>query len=420
MSSVVYDCIILGGGASGLFAASMLTNITSGKANILIIDGNDRCGKKLAMTGSGRCNLTNRNVSADKYNTDCTERLERCLSAFGYSDAVDFFENVLGIETVCDDGLFYPATYRAATVIDSFRFYLEDNNCGMKFGVKCEKVSFKNGLYEAYLKDGSVYKSKYFICATGGYTYPSTGSTGSVNAVLKEFIRRDDIVPFKPALTSLTSKMPGIKALAGIRCRGKVSVSPDGTNAAGSSEGEIIFSKDGGISGICVMDVSGKAVEMLDKGQKPVAVLNLLGKGFDETYKLLEDRKNKFGQRSISSALTGIFPRVLSEFLCRTSNIDPSVTIHDLSDEELKDLCGAICNLKIPIDGSGGTDKAQVSSGGIKLISVNEHMQYGSFDGLYIIGEALNVDGRCGGFNLQWAWSSAAAAAKEVGSRCLS
>ena len=110
MSSVVYDCIILGGGASGLFAASMLTNITSGKANILIIDGNDRCGKKLAMTGSGRCNLTNRNVSADKYNTDCTERLESCLSAFGYSDAVDYFENVLGIETVCDDGLFYPAT----------------------------------------------------------------------------------------------------------------------------------------------------------------------------------------------------------------------------------------------------------------------------------------------------------------------
>ena len=242
MNGEVFDCIILGGGASGLFAASMLINETEGKAKVLLIDGNDRCGKKLAMTGSGRCNLTNRNVSTDKYNTDCPERLEKCLSSFGFSEAVSFFENVLGIETVCDDGLYYPETYRAATVIDSFRFYLEDNGCVMKFGTKCENVSLKNGLYEALLKDGSVYKSKSFICATGGHTYPSTGSTGSVDAVLKEFVRREDLVPFKPALTSLASKLPGIKALAGIRCRGSVTLALYG-NAVDSSEGEIIFSK---------------------------------------------------------------------------------------------------------------------------------------------------------------------------------
>ncbi|MBO4681325.1 MAG: aminoacetone oxidase family FAD-binding enzyme [Clostridiales bacterium] len=417
MNGEVFDCIILGGGASGLFAASLLIKETDGKANVLLIDGNDRCGKKLAMTGSGRCNLTNRNASADKYNTDCPERLEKCLSSFGYFDTVSFFENVLGIETVCDEGLYYPATYRAATVIDSFRFYLEDNGCGMKFGAKCENVSLKNGLYETLLKDGSVYKGKNFICATGGHTYPSTGSTGSIDTVLKEFLRREDLVPFKPALTSLTSKLPGIKALAGIRCRGSVTLDLYG-NAVDASEGEIIFSKDGGISGICVMDVSGKAVEMLGKGQKPVAVLNLLGRDFDETYKLLHRRTCMFGQRSVTSALTGLFPRVLCEFLCRTADIDPAGTISGLSDKNLQELCNAICKLEIPVDGFGGTDKAQVSSGGIKLASVGDNMQYGSFDGLFIIGEALNVDGRCGGFNLQWAWSSAAAAAKEVALRC--
>lgn len=418
MTSGVFDCIILGGGASGLFAASMLIKETSGKASVLLIDGNDRCGKKLAMTGSGRCNLTNINASADKYNTDCPERLEQCLSSFGYKDAVDFLENTLGIDTVCDDGLFYPSTYRAATVIDSFRFYLEDNGCVMKLGSKCEKVSFQSGLYEVVLKDGSVYRSKYLICAVGGHTYPSTGSAGTVTTVLKEFADNSDFISYKPALTSLNSKLNGIKALAGIRCRGKVTLTSDG-NTIDSSEGEIIFSKEGGISGICVMDVSGKAVNLLEKGKKPVVFVNLNGKTEEETFELLNSRKNMFGKRSISGALTGIFPRVLTEFICRTINIDPSKKIGDLNEKDLRSIARMICNLKVPVDGFGGTDKAQVSSGGIKLSTVNENMQFRSYLGLYIIGEALNVDGRCGGFNLQWAWSSAAAAAKGVASECL-
>ena len=140
------------------------------------------------------------------------------------------------------------------------------------------------------------------------------------------------------------------------------------------------------------MDVSGKAVEMLGKGEKPVAVLNLLGKDFDETYKLLNRRMCMFGQRSVTSALTGIFPRVLCEFLCRTADVDPAGTIKDLSDKKLQELSNVICNLKIPVDGFGGTDKAQVSSGGIKLASVCENMQYGSFDGLFIVGDRFILD----------------------------
>ena len=107
-------------------------------------------------------------------------------------------------------------------------------------------------------------------------------------------------------------------------------------------------------------------------------------------------------------------PRVLCEFVCRYAGIDPAAIISGLSDEDLRKLAESVCVLKIPVDGYGGTDKAQVTSGGVKLSSMNESMQYRSHKGLYIIGEALNVDGKCGGFNLQWAWSSAAAAAKGV------
>lgn len=413
MSRTVYDCIIIGGGASGLFAASMLVKLTSGKAKILIIDGNDRCGKKLALTGSGRCNLSNKNASADKYHTDDPSLLDGCLKAFGSEDAVSFFENELGIVTVCDNGLYYPSTYRAQTVIDSFRFFLDESGVEMKLGSRCTKISLNNGIYEAALKDGSVCKARNLIVSAGGSAYPSTGSDGTVGLLLKGLVDASDIVAFSPALTSLTSKMQGIKALAGIRCKGKVDLS-DGSKTIDSSEGEIIFSKEGGISGICVMDISGAAVKLLDKGVKPVVTVNLTGRSEEDVMKMIETRHNKFAGRNVSSALSGMMPRVLCEFVCKTAGIDPAASIGDLGDKEISDLAKSLCAMKIPVDGFGGNDKAQVSSGGIRLSAMNQNMQYRNRKGLYITGEALNVDGRCGGFNLQWAWSSAAAAAKGV------
>ena len=411
MSRTVYDCIIIGGGASGLFAASMLVKLTSGKAKILIIDGNDRCGKKLALTGRGRCNLSNKNASADKYHTDDPSLLDGCLKAFGSEDAVSFFENELGIVTVCDNGLYYPSTYRAQTVIDSFRFFLDESGVEMKLGSKCTKISLNNGIYEAALKDGSVCKARNLIVSAGGSAYPSTGSDGTVGLLLKGLVDSSDIVDFRPALTSLTSKMQGIKALAGIRCKGKVDLS-DGSKTIDSSEGEIIFSKEGGISGICVMDISGAAVKLLHKGVKPVVTVDLIGRTEEDALKMLDARRIRFAGRNVSSALSGMMPRVLCEFVCKAAGIDPASSIGDLSDKALSALAKSLCAMKIPVDGFGGNDKAQVSSGGIRLSAMNQNMQYRNRKGLYITGEALNVDGICGGFNLQWAWSSAAAAAK--------
>ena len=414
MTENVFDLIVIGGGASGLFASSMVCSLTSGKARVLVIDGNDRCGKKLALTGSGRCNLSNKGAAPDKYNTDCPEILEKCLGSFGPSDAVSFFEDTLGVVTVCDDGLYYPATYKASTVIDSFRFYLEDSGVIMKFGSKCKKIWHKNGSFTVITEDGSEFVSSKLICATGGATYPSTGSTGSVRQLLEGIVEPKDIVGYRPALTSLTSKMPGIKALAGLRVRSRVDLSDGNGKMEDSSEGEVIFTKEGGISGICVMDISGKASLMLDKGRKPVVTVNISGIPKEDLERILEDRRSKFGSRNISGALSGFMPRILCEFACRIAEIDPMVKMNSLSDRDIKTLSETIGSLKIPVDGYGGADKAQVSSGGVRLSSVDYLMQYKSCKGLYIIGEALNVDGRCGGYNLQWAWSSAAAAAKGV------
>ena len=415
MSKASYDCIIIGGGASGLFSASMLTKLTSGRAKILVIDGNDRCGKKLALTGSGRCNLSNKNASVDKYHTDDPKLLGEILKAFTSTDAVEFFENELGIVTVCDNGLYYPATYRSQTVIDSFRFYLEDHGVVTKFGSRCTKVAENKGVYDVTLKDGSMYSANNLIFAAGGSTYPSTGSDGTALQILKDLVAPKDIVSFKPALTSLNSRMQGIKALAGIRCKGRVELF-DGSKVVDSSEGEIIFSKEGGISGICVMDISGAAVRLIDKGVKPVVYLDISGKTEEETIEMLKTRRQKFGKRPVTSALSGMMPRVLCEFICRIAGIEPAKFFGGLSDKEISAFAKTLCALKIPVDGFGGNDKAQVSSGGIRLSSLRFNCQLNTRENLYVIGEAVNVDGRCGGYNLQWAWSSAAAAAKGVAS----
>lgn len=414
MSDPTYDCIIIGGGASGLFAASMLMELTSCRADVLVIDGNDRCGKKLALTGSGRCNLSNRNASADKYRTDDSILLERCLGNFGYEDAVSFFEDTLGVSTVCDNGLFYPSTYRAQTVIDSFRFYLQETGCNMKLGAVCVSIEECNGNFRVSLKDGSSYISRNIIFAAGGSTYPSTGTDGSAVKLLSRMVDSKDIVSFRPALTSLSSKMQGIKALAGIRCKGSVRLLAGGKETADHSEGEVIFSKEGGISGICVMDISGTAVSLMDKGVRPVVSVNLIGRTEEETFEMLLSRRDRFVSRNVTAALTGLMPRVLCEFVCKNAGIDPDGKICNVDDKALKTLTSSICGLRIPVDGFGGNDKAQVSSGGVRLSAMNEDMQYKGKKGLYITGEALNVDGRCGGFNLQWAWSSAAAAARGV------
>ncbi len=417
MKSSNYDCIIVGGGAAGLYCAAQLAKnaFFSGK-KILIIEGGSRVGNKLALTGSGRCNLTNTEIDLTKYNTDDQYKLEACINKYGETDTSYYFENVLGVVLEQKGTLVYPATLKSSTVVDALRFYLDDNKVETVLKEKVTEVSKSENLFEVKTDAGETYLTKNLVIATGGITYPSTGSTGDVLKLVEVLTDKTCFVPFKPALTSLSSDMTGIKGMAGIKCRGDVKiVGSDGVIRA-RSEGEILFTKEGGISGICVMDVSDSVVKLMDEGDKDIkAVLNLTGKSGGEILQMIYIRRQMYPHRNCSDALSGMLLRNVTDFVMKKMGLKADkMTLRELNDRQLVDLTNLLCAFPVPVTGYGDVDKAQVSSGGFKLSKLDDNMQVKYCPGLYIIGEAVNVNGICGGYNLQWAWTSAALAAEGI------
>ena len=417
MKSSNYDCIIVGGGAAGLYCAAQLarTAFFSGK-KILIIEGGSRVGNKLALTGSGRCNLTNTEIDFTKYNTDDQFKLESCMNKYGETDTSYYFENVLGVVLEQKGSLVYPATLKSSTVVDALRFYLEDNKVEIALKEKVTAISKAENLFEVKTDADKTHLTKNLVIATGGITYPNTGSTGDVLKLVEGLTDKTCFVPFKPALTSLSSDMVGIKGMAGIKCRGDVKiVGSDGVIRA-RSEGEILFTKEGGISGICVMDVSDSVVKLIDEGDENVkAVLNLTGKAGGEILQMIYIRRQMYPHRNCSDALSGMLLRNVTDFVMKKMGLKADkMTLRELNDKQLVELTNLLCAFPVPITGYGDVDKAQVSSGGFKLSKLDDNMQVKYCPGLYIIGEAVNVNGICGGYNLQWAWTSAALAAEGI------
>ena len=411
-----YDTVIIGGGAAGLYCAAKLARSSFAGKRIMLLESGPRVGRKLALTGSGRCNLTNTDIIPSKYVTDDPDKLVSCLFRYGYTETAAYYENVLGVVLENKGSLVYPATYKSSTVVDALRFYVADSNVEIELKERVSNIFRENEGFDVETESGRMFHSKNVVIATGGITYPSTGSTGDAENLLSNLTDKSDFVPFKPALTSLSSDLAGIKALAGIRCRGEVKICDGNGDIRDSSEGEIIFTKDGGISGICVMDVSDIAVKLIDAGDDNVkAILNLTGKSAGEIFQMIYIRRQMYAHRTCEDALSGMLLRNITEFVMKTMDLKcDKITLRELTDEQIAELSKLLCAFPIPVKGYGSIDKAQVSSGGFKLKKLDEYMQVVDVPGLYIIGEAVNCNGICGGYNLQWAWTSASLAAEGI------
>ena len=415
MNSNIYECVIIGGGAAGLYCAARLARTAYAGKKVLILEGGTRVGKKLALTGSGRCNLSNSAIDITKYNTDDAFKLEKCLNRYGYLETADFYENVLGVVLEQKGTLIYPSTLKSSTVVDALRFYLTDFHIETVFKEHVKSVS-RNKYYEITTDSDETYLAKNLVIATGGITYPSTGSNDDVVNILKDMTDESFFVPFRPALTSLASDTPGIKGLAGIRCRGDVKIIDSNGIIKAKSEGEILFTKEGGVSGICVMDVSDSVVKLIDDGDTDVkAVLNLIGKSAGEIFQMIYIRRQMYAHRNCADALSGMLLRNITEFVMKSMGLKcDKMTLRELDDRKIAELSNLLCAFPVSVTGYGDADKAQVSSGGFRLSKLDDNMQVKNCPGLYIIGEAVNVNGICGGYNLQWAWTSAALAAEGI------
>jgi len=407
MNSLLYGCVIIGAGASGLFCAAKILSQRP-DISVLLIDGNARCGKKLMLTGGGRCNISNSEIDTGRYNTDSPEALTEAISKYGSSDTIEFFENTLGVNTVLDGKLYYPATYRAGTVLDCLRFYLEDKGCEMLLDAKVTSLRKIAKAYEIETDTQMLIHAERVVIATGGISYPRTGSTGDSIYLLKDFLEPGEYIDYQFALTSLTCTDKSIKSLAGTRvhceveCNGK------------TSKGELLFSKEGGISGICVFDISGEAIRLLKGGEKPKVKINLLETEPGDAVIMLAVRAKMFPERNITSAFAGVIQRTILEYVLKKTGISAQSRAGDLSHDDLCVIAEALTGFEVEINGHGGPSDAQVSQGGVLLKSLDSNMRLKSTGGVYVIGEAVNCDGPCGGYNLQWAWTSAALAADDI------
>ena len=205
MDGNVSDVLIIGGGASGLFAAARLIKECGRGLDIKILEAGSKPGRKLLLTGSGRCNLSNQNCTASNYNTDDPDKLVNILEGFSPADSVDFFENDLGVRIASRGELYYPATYRAATVTDSLRMYVEDAGCDICSDCKVSKITRNEDAFTAETVSGDTFTSRFVILATGGASYPATGSDGTGIHIADGFVPDDAIVSFAPALVPLTT-----------------------------------------------------------------------------------------------------------------------------------------------------------------------------------------------------------------------
>ncbi len=383
---------IIGGGVSGLAAA--VASAQSG-AQVTVFEKNDRVGKKLLATGNGRCNLAN--TGKPVYFGDSGFALET-LKALPVEEVLHFLET-LGLPCRAEEsGRVYPACNQAAAVLDVMRFHLEKNGVTIRTGCTVSAIRKKDQDFLLQTSQGSFTADKVIVCC-GGSAAPKLGGTDATGLLTALDCR---LVPQAPALMPLETEKAPIKGLSGLRLFAVLTLC-DGKTPVERTAGEVLFA-DYGISGVCAMQLGRTAEMLLRQGKIPILYLDFspaMGlipavmerqapaspKVHEETVRrALQRRLQRLGSENL---LLGALPRVLREKL----NTVP-----------MELLPRMLCAYPLKVTGTRGFDQAQVTAGGVDCRDFDPHtMECRHCPGLYACGEILNVDGDCGGFNIQFA-----------------
>lgn len=397
---------VIGGGASGLFVGGLLCQKG---LDVTIFDKNEKVGKKLFITGKGRCNLTNL-CSVDEFlrNVVRGEKfLRSAIYGFSSEDCVAFFEG-LGLKTKVERGnRVFPQSDKSSDVIK----VLKDVHCaGVNFSLNNAVLSVKkcdDGGFCVCAQDGEHHFDRVVV-ATGGKSYSSTGSDGDGYKIAKSFSHT--IVDIRPALCPIVVKDDFVKKLQGVSLKNvQLNVLADGKKFG--EFGEMLFT-DGGISGPIVLTISSlvnraKKVE-LSIDFKPA----LNEKQLDlRLLRDFEESKNK----ELKTVLRGLLPKAVAEIFAKAIGLDEEKKIHDITKEERLKLLRGLKEFKLKYGGLYDVDAGIITSGGVALDEINpKTFESKLVAGLYFLGEVLDVDALTGGFNLQIAWATAYACAKAI------
>jgi len=381
-----YDIIIIGGGASGLYCASHLSK----KYSIAILDSAYSLGKKILVTGNGRCNLTNVNMDSSYYNVN----IDKFLKSHSEKDAIKYF-NSLGLDIIVDnEGRVYPFTNYAKSVVDILnKTILKNKNIDIITNCKVKDIEFCDNNY-IVVDNNTKYFSKIVVICTGNIDNEIIKNS-SINSVEKF-----------PSLVALKTS-ESTKNLDGIRVN-NIKLTAKIGNQVKTQKGELLF-KDNGLSGISIFNLS----TLFARNKKYDGIINIdLMPDISEnkTIEILKNRCKIFNK--VVDMFDGLFMPPLREELCKRCKIDEQISTSKLTLTQLKTISKIIHNLQYNINGH--YDNYQVVSGGISLDELTDNLESKKYKGVYFAGEVIDVDGECGGYNLQWAWTSGAIVAKHL------
>ncbi len=396
---------IIGAGASGMAAA--LAAAENPKVSVVLMERQSRVGRKLQATGNGRCNLSNINAIAGGYHGEQPEFVLPALQRFSPTETLQWF-HILGLYTVTEPtGKVYPYSDQANSVVDILRLHLNQPNITLKLGFEVEKIQKIENGFSVTCNEETVFCDK-LIVACGGLAGSKLGGSMSGYKLLGKLGHKS--TRLRPALVQLKTAWGNISALKGVRANCHVRILRDG-NLFRESTGELQLTEQG-VSGPVVYEISR---DVCYGGGEWTARLDFLPDISEEQlYKALQQRRKS--NLPMEELLTGILHNRLGRVLTKTAGVKGKMLARELSDSEAEAVCKAVKALEIALTEPLGMDSAQVTAGGVMTDQFNEKtMESKLIPGLYACGEVLDVDGDCGGYNLQWAWSSGRCAGLHAG-----
>ena len=396
---------IIGGGAAGMAAA--LAASEKENVQVILLERQARVGRKLAATGNGRCNLSNLHANEGGYHGEDASFARFALEKYNVEETLAWFR-LLGLFTVAEDsGRVYPYSDQANSVVDVLRFALDKSNIRLETGFEVEKVKKNGDVFCIEGANGTVECNK-LIVACGGLAGTKLGGSMSGYKLLRSFGHK--CTKLRPTLVQLKSSWPGAASLKGVRANCHAQILHDGEVFA-QSKGELQFTEYG-LSGPVIFEISRDVCA--ERGQWTCR-LDLLPEIEENTLKA-ELLRRKSTNLPVSELLTGILHNRLGRVLIKSVGISDYVPVAQMEDYEIDAVCKAVKAFEVTLTEPMGMDSAQVTAGGIMTKDFNPFsMESKLVPGLYACGEVLDIDGDCGGYNLQWAWSSGRLAGAHAG-----
>lgn len=398
--------VVIGGGVSGLIAAIHAKNKNN---RVIILERNNTCGKKILVTGNGRCNYSNSNQDINHYHSSSSDNLESIINQKNISAFLDFYKSI-GIIPKVKNGYYYPYSNQAVTVQQALLRKVSELDIDVKTSSYVDDIAVNGNSFKVKTNKGII-DADIVIMACGGKSYSKLGTDGNGYQLLKKL--GHNIIQVVPALTQI-KVLENIKDLTGVRSEVSITLIEDGKTIK-SEIGEVQFT-DYGISGICSMQLSKYiSYGIMDKKCEKIVInyVSDIAKSKEEFIKFIES--NNWLDFEVGSLLDSLLNYKVTNYILKETKIAGNVKIRNLSDEEIDILVNYLINFTLTATGTNTFDNSQVSAGGVDLKEIDlTTMESKIIPNLYIVGEIVDVDGDCGGYNITFASISGMLAGMEV------